>query len=105
MANQQLSKRKIMDDQRPIKKQKNFNLILCDNHPPLYPSYNAIMRRMRVWPFYPSFGQEEEENCETETTEETKESTCWGCINDHPSQKYHMDYGGCLADDSMYMVD
>ena len=22
---------------------------------------------------------------------------CWGCANNHPSQKYHMMEGGCLT--------
>lgn len=33
----------------------------------------------------------------TVLADETKKSTCYGCAWNHPSQKYHMDIGGCLA--------
>ena len=28
-----------------------------------------------------------------------KPVTCWGCINDAPDQRSHMDVGGCLANE------
>ncbi len=34
---------------------------------------------------------------------EEGEITCWGCIHDAPGQRAHMNYGGCLYEESGYM--